>query len=141
HPPEKLAMIHEDFQGQVRHVSWGELQADSGRFANVLAAHGVEGGDRAAMLLPPTPETAAAFFGTWKLGAILLSMSVLYGDEGIRHRISDSQPKVVVTNADNVERIERSLAEHVLVLDDELLSHGSTSFAVVDTAADDPAQL
>ena len=34
-----------------------------------------------AMLLPATPETAAAFFGTYKSGAILLSMSVLYGDE------------------------------------------------------------
>ena len=30
------------------------------------------------------------FIGTWKLGAILLSLSVLYGDDGIRHRIKDS---------------------------------------------------
>ena len=47
------------------------------------------------MLLPPTPETAAAFFATFKCGAILLSMSVLYGDEGIRHRVSDSGAKVL----------------------------------------------
>ena len=53
------------------------------------------------MLLPATPETAAAFFGTWKAGAILLSMSVLYGDEGIRHRVEDSQAKVVITDAEN----------------------------------------
>ena len=54
-----------------------------------------------AMLLPPTPETAAAFFGTWKVGAILLSMSVLYGDDGIRHRVTDSQAKVLVTDEAN----------------------------------------
>ncbi len=88
-----------------------------------------------------TPETAAAFFGTWKLGAILLSMSVLYGDEGIRHRLIDSQAKVLVTDAENADRMERSLVEHLLILDDELLSHGSTSFHCADTAADDPAQL
>ncbi len=141
HPRDKPAMIHEDFRGQVRRVNWGELQDASNRFANVLAAHGVERGDRVAMLLPATPETAAAFFGTWKVGAILLSMSVLYGDEGIRHRLTDSQAKVLVTNAENADRIERSLVEQVLILDDALLSQGSTTFACVDTAADDPAQL
>ncbi len=101
HPADKLAMIHEDFEGTVREIRWGELQEWSNRFANVLRAHGVEQGDRVAMLLPPTPETAAAFFGTYKAGAILLSMSVLYGDDGIRHRINDSEPKVLVTNEAN----------------------------------------
>jgi len=141
HPRDKLAMIHEDFGGRIREVSWGELQDDSNRFANVLRSHGVEQGDRVAMLLPPTPETAAAFFGVWKAGAILLSMSVLYGDEGIRHRVRDSQPRVLVTNEANAGRVERDLVEHVLILDDELLGRGSTTFDVVDTAADDPAQL
>src|SRR6478672_9991798 len=141
HPREKLAMIHEDFRGRIREVNWGELQDDSNRFANVLRAHGVEPGDRVAMLLPPTPATAAAFFGVWKAGAILLSMSVLYGDEGIRHRVTDSRPKVLLTNAANEGRVERDLVEHVLVLDEELLGRGTTAFDPVDTAADDPAQL
>jgi acetyl-CoA synthetase len=141
HPRGKLAMIHEDFLGNVRRVTWGELQDLSNRCANTLVAHGVERGDRVAMLLPPAPETAAAFLGTWKVGAILLSMSVLYGDEGIRHRVTDSQAKVLVTNAANADRIERSLVDEVLILDDELLSGASTEFDCVDTAADDPAQL
>jgi acetyl-CoA synthetase len=141
HPRDKLAMIHESPDGTVRRVHWGELQDLSNRFANVLVAHGVQPGDRVAMLLPPLPETAAAFFGTWKAGAILLSMSVLYGDEGIRHRITDSQAKVLVTNPANADRIERSLVQHVLILDDDLLNQGSTVFNVVDTSSEDPAQL
>ncbi len=141
HPRDRLAMIHEDFRGTTRRVSWGELQDDSNRFANVLSANGVQPGDRVAMLLPPVPEAAAAFFGTWKTGAILLSMSVLYGDEGIRHRLTDAEPRVLVTDEANAERIERSLVEHLLILDDDLLAAGSSSFQCVDTAADDPAQL
>src|SRR5215217_3073889 len=130
HPPDKLAMIHEDFEGNVREVRWGELQELSNRFANVLRAHGVERGDRVAMLLPPTPETAAAFFGTYKTGAILLSMSVLYGDDGIKHRVSDSQAKVLLTNEANAGRAE---AEHVLILDQGLLAGGDPVFEVEET--------
>src|ERR1700733_12058526 len=133
HPRDKLAMIHEDFAGNVRRLQWGELQDLSNQFANVLVAHGVQPGDRVAMLLPPTPQTAAAFFGTWKTGAILLSMSVLYGDEGIRHRVSDSQPKVLLTNDANAGRIERDLVEQLLVLDEDLLDRGSTAYEPVDT--------
>jgi len=141
HPADKLAMIHEHFDGTVREVKWGELQELSDRFANALTDLGVRKGDRVAMLLPATPETAAAFFGTWKTGAILLSMSVLYGDDGIRHRVSDSEAKVLVTNAANRDRVDPNLVEHVLVLDDDVFANASPDFERVDTRADDPAQL
>ena len=103
--PDALAMVHEHHEGAVREVHWGELQALSNQAANLLAGLGVERGDRVALVLPPTPETAALFFATWKLGAILLSMSVLYGDEGIAHRVSDSEPKVLVTDAANASAL------------------------------------
>jgi acetyl-CoA synthetase len=138
HPADKLAMIHEDPAGTVREVRWGELQELANRFANVLREHGVERGDRVAMLLPPTPETAAAFLAAWHSGAILLSMSVLYGDEGIRHRIADSQAKLVVTNEANAHRVGDA---PVLLLDQDVFAEGDPSFEGVDTAADDPAQL
>ena len=141
HPRERPAMIHEDFRGEQREVDWGELQDMSDRFAGVLREHGVEQGDRVAMLLPATPETAAAFFGTWKRGAILLSMSVLYGDDGIRHRVSDSEPKVLVTDEANRDRVDPALVEHVVILDRDLVASGSTDVERVDTSAEDPAQL
>jgi acetyl-CoA synthetase len=68
-------------------------------------------------------------------------MSVLYGDEGIKHRITDSQSKVLVTDAANAGRVDRALVEHVIVLDQGLLADASAEFERVDTASDDPAQL
>src|SRR5947207_12276162 len=117
HPREKLAMIHEHFSGAIREVSWGELQDMSNRFANLLARHGVTRGDRVAVVLPPTAETAAVFFATWKLGALLLSMSVLYGDEGIRHRLGDAEPRVLVTDAANAGRFGDHTGARLVVLD------------------------
>ena len=140
HPRDKLAMIHEDPDGNVREVYWGELQDMADRFALKLLEAGVGKGDRVAMLLPPTPETAAAFFGTWKVGGILLSMSILYGDDGITHRLNDSQAKVVVTNPANRSRVEGQGAD-VIELEPGDLDTGSTDHETLDTSCDDPAQL
>jgi acetyl-CoA synthetase len=141
HDPAALAMIHERHDGALREVYWGELQALANRAANLLAGCGVGKGDRVAVVLPPTAETAAMFFGTWKLGAILLSMSVLYGDEGIAHRLGDSEPTVLVTDAENAPRLADAPVPRVLVLDDATLAAESSEFQTMDTSADDPAQL
>ncbi len=139
HPRDKLAMIHEDPDGVVREVDWGELQDMSNRFARLLTERGVQRGDRVAMLLPATPETAAAFLGTWKAGGILLSMSILYGDDGISHRLGDSQAAVVVTNAANRARVEGQT--EIIELEPGDLDDGDTDFERVDTSSEDPAQL
>ncbi|MFL5975060.1 MAG: acyl-CoA synthetase [Solirubrobacterales bacterium] len=141
HPPDKLAMVWEDVRGNEREVRWGELQELSNRFANVLRGHGVERGDRVAVVLPATPETAAVFVATWKVGAILLSMSVLYGDEGIAHRLRDSQAKLLITDAANRDRFEDAPVGELIVLDADTFKDGADRFETVDTAADDPAQL
>ena len=136
-------MVWERYDGATRELDWGELQDLSNQAAHMLRAHGIAKGDRVAVVLPPTPETAAIFFGTWKLGAILLSMSVLYGDDGIRHRLEDATPKVLVTDAANAPRFDPSLVDELLVLDDGdgLLAGHPTDPICEDTSADDPAQL
>ncbi len=107
----------------------------------MLAAHGVERGDRVAVCAPASAETAAMFLGTWKLGGILLSLSVLYGDEGIAHRIRDSEPRLIVTDAGNAGRMPGDLVDDVIVLDERLLADADDAFETADTAADDPAQI
>jgi acetyl-CoA synthetase len=151
HERHRLAMVWEDWRGEERSVDFGELQDLSNKFANLLEAHGVERGDRVATLLPSLPETAAVFIGTYKRGAILLSMSVLYGDEGIEHRLRDSGAKALVTDAQNRHRVPDGLVERVLVMGgaqeagdidfEEEMAKASDAYESADTAADDPAQL
>jgi acetyl-CoA synthetase len=90
------------------------------------------------VVLPATPDAAATFLAVYRSGAILLSMSVLYGDEGIRHRLEDSEAKVVVTDAANADRFT-ALGADIVLLDgaDDL----PREYETVDTSADDPAQL
>jgi acetyl-CoA synthetase len=141
HPASKPAMVFQDFRGNQREVSWGEQRALANQAANVLVAHGVERGDRVAICAPASPETAAMFLGTWKAGAILLSLSVLYGDEGIRHRITDSEPRLILTDSENAGRMPGDLVDEVIVLDEELLAPADDRFDTADTTSEDPAQI
>ena len=158
HDPEKLAMLWEDWQGNERILTFGDMRDMSNRIANVLAGLGVARGDRVAVLLPSLPEAAAAFIAVYKLGGILLSLSQLYGDDGIAHRLVDSGAKVIITDGKNrprlegmgerVESLERALvlnAGDSLVGDDidldDSMEAAATDFVTVDTSADDPAQL
>jgi acetyl-CoA synthetase len=141
HPRAKPALIWESFDGSQRQLAWGELQDLANQAAHTLRGLGVEKGDRVAVVLPPTPETAAVFFGTWKLGAVLLAMSVLYGDEAIAHRLGDSGSKVVVTDAANAPRFEGVAVANLLVLDEATLAAALTDSISADTGPDDPAQL
>jgi acetyl-CoA synthetase len=129
-------MVWESFDGGTRSLDWGELQDLANQAAHTLAARGVAAGDRVAVVLPAVPETAAVFFGVWKLGAILLSLSVLYGDDGIAHRLNDSGAKLLVTDEANASRFESPF-----VLDAETLAAAPTDHICADTSADDPAQL
>ena len=88
HARDRLAMVWEDWRGNERQVSFGELQTS--RTCQRARGSGVEREDRVATLLPSLPETAAVFLGTYKRGAILLSMSVLYRDEGSSTGLRDS---------------------------------------------------
>jgi acetyl-CoA synthetase len=149
HDPGRPAMLWEDWQGNERRLTFGDMQSLTNRAANVLRDAGIGRGDRVAVMLPPLPESAATFLATYKLGAILLSLSILYGDDAIAHRLRDAGAKVVVTDAENRPRIDRVRdelpeLERVLVLGedyDRALEAASDRFETADTSADDPAQL
>jgi acetyl-CoA synthetase len=149
HESSRPAMYWEDWEGNERTLTFGDMQALTNRTANALRSYGVGEGDRVAVMLPPVPEAAAAFLGTYKLGGVLLSLSILYGEDSVVHRLRDCSARVIVTDAANRERIDRvrddlPQLEHVLVVDEEFgraVAEASDRCETLDTPADQAAQI
>ncbi len=94
----RLALIFQDEGGAVRRYSFDDIKAQSNRFANVLVAHGMERGDRLAILLPQAPETAIAHVAAYKAGLIAVPLFTLFGEDALQYRLGDSGATALVTD-------------------------------------------
>jgi acetyl-CoA synthetase len=88
---ERTALIFEpdDPEGEVRTISYAELQGEVSRMANVLKAMGVAKGDRVTIYMPMVPEGAFAMLACARIGAV---HSVIFGGfspDAIAGRIAD----------------------------------------------------
>jgi acetyl-CoA synthetase len=57
-------------------------------------------GDRVAIMLEPSLAFYATLFGAMKAGAVAVPLFTLFGPEGLRLRLDDCAPRVLVTTAD-----------------------------------------
>jgi acetyl-CoA synthetase len=153
HEPDRPAMHFVSDEGRDEHWTFGDMRRLTDRTANAFRGLGVQPGDRVAVMAPASPEIAAAFLATYKCEAILLSMSVLYGDEAIVYRLNDSQAKVLVTSAAHRDRVAALLdqaptVEHLVVVGgsgresfEQLTGAAADHFETPATDPDTPAQL
>jgi acetyl-CoA synthetase len=137
----------------VRTFSFDELKALSDCLANVLAAHGIERGDRVGILLPQCPETLLSHIAIYKMGAVALPLFTQFGPEALEHRPQHSAARALVTDGENLPKIDAIRSplpelRHILVVDGEngahtdfwaALERASSNFTAVDTANEDPA--
>ncbi|MBO0346654.1 AMP-binding protein [Roseibium sp. CAU 1637] len=94
--PDALAIRHVHLDGNVSDWSHLRLNRAANRLANGLIAKGVEPGDRVALLLPQSPQTAIAHLAVYKIGAIAVPLAALFGLEALRYRLTDSGAKALV---------------------------------------------
>jgi long-chain acyl-CoA synthetase len=92
--PGRIALI---FDG--RDYSYGELEARIEPAANALAARGVRRGDRVALMLQNSLEFIEAFYGTLRLGAIVVPVNAMYKHHEIEHILRDGEPRAAVIDA------------------------------------------
>jgi acetyl-CoA synthetase len=151
----RLALIYVADTGAVTEFSFDYFRQQSNRFANALVSHGFAPGDRLAILLQQTPETAIAHLAAFKAGLISVPLFTLFGEEALLFRLSDSGARGIVTDLagagklhairhslPNLERIYVIGADHGAGLSfATVLDKASDSFVPVDTRSDDPALI
>ena len=82
-----------------RSISYAELDRRSEEVASGLHRLGVTRGDRVAALLFNSPEFLDLWFGTAKLGAILVPLNTALKGDLLRYELDDAGPKGLVLDA------------------------------------------
>lgn len=154
---ERVALLHESADGGVVALSYAALDRRARAFAAGLAALGVGRGDRVALQLGQTAEAAIGHLAIYALGAIVVTVSQLYGPETVAHILKDSGAMVLLTEAGSWRATRPALGalpalRHVVVTGDTPVAEelgwetvaamgDAGAFAVADTLAEDPALL
>lgn len=108
-PGSRLALSHVDDAGTAHEFEYAELAAASERVAATLTANGVSTGDRIALCAPQSPETIAVHLAAYRIGAVVVPLSVLFGDETFTHVVETSGVMDVWLDTVAAERFDDAL--------------------------------
>ncbi|MCH9006069.1 MAG: propionyl-CoA synthetase [Proteobacteria bacterium] len=101
---EQLAVIYDSpVTGAKSRITYAELLDRVARFAGLLAAEGIQKGDRVLVYMPMVPEALIAMLACARLGAV---HSVVFGgfaSNELAVRIDDATPKIVVSASCGIE--------------------------------------
>lgn len=148
---ERVSLFYEG-----REITNVEMMRASRRLARVLKDLGVKRGDRVILQMPNCPEVIQGFGATWRIGAVVVPINYLVGEEETAYIYQDSGAKVVISSSAFVPKIragrERAPGlENVILVDPDvppgflsyphLVEKGPEETEVVDMADDELAAL
>lgn len=120
--PSRVAVRVVRADGNDEILTFREIADASSQVAHWLAAQGVKPGDRVAIMLEPSLAFYAAIFGAIKQGAIAVPLFTLFGPDGVRLRVDDCRPAILVTNEEKWETTRNLGDQTTAVLDRELMA-------------------
>jgi acetyl-CoA synthetase len=122
-----VRIAHADGRDEI--LSFDEISAGAARFAHWLDANGVSEGDRIAFMLEPGLPFYVCLFGAMLTGAISVPLFTLFGLDGLRLRVDDCKPKLLVTNGEKFDIAQQIDGITVMIADDSFLDGLAGSFA------------
>ncbi|MDE2792595.1 MAG: AMP-binding protein [Paracoccaceae bacterium] len=146
--PDRTAIIGHS-EGTVRDVTFGELRNLADRMAHRLRARGVGPGDRVGVLMTQSAATAAAHIAIWKLGAVSMPLSRLFGEDGLAVRLSDAGVRAMIVDGEDLASLRGAISRmpnsvDVLTPDgsqEQWSDRPTDPVESADTSAEDPAIL
>lgn len=152
--PDRTALIEHVPGGNARTLSYRQLADDSDRLASWLTHHGIDRGDRIAIMLPQCFAVAIVHLAAYKLGAIALPLATVFGPEALDYRLRTSGANAIVTDSEGLAKLAaiedtRSLSVRISIDGssgaavglERILADTDAGFDAVATTPDDPAMM
>ena len=119
---DKVALIWEGNDGEVRKYTYDQLRLYSNAFAKKLEDLGVKPGDRVAIFLDRVPSLYFAFFGILKLGAIAVPLFSAFGEEALVMRLGNCDAVGCITSHKLAKKLRKARPDlpalkHVIIID------------------------
>ncbi len=104
--PARTALIIEDERGGCARYSYSDLLSAAERLAGGLRELGIKRGDRVAILLPQRFETAVAHMALYRMGAVAMPMSILFGPDALEYRLQNSEAVAAIAEGSALEALQ-----------------------------------
>jgi len=139
-----------------RPISNGEIVSQGRRLAAVLSNLGVKRGDRVIIQSFNCPEVFYGFSAAWRLGAVIVPINYMIGEEETAHIYRDSGAKVVISSKMFLPKIQTCRArvpevETVILIENDapegtysyqaLVNNSPEETSIAETTEDDIAAL
>jgi acetyl-CoA synthetase len=138
---DRVALRWIDRAEDVHDITYRELAARTARFANVLAALGVQRGERVFTLLGRVPELYAGVLGALRARCVVSPLFAAFGPAPVRERMRAGEAAVLVTTPQLYRRTVAPIRDalphlrHVLLTGDGA-EPGTLNLAALLAAAD-----
>jgi long-chain acyl-CoA synthetase len=87
-------------------ITYHELHERVCRLSSaLLACCGVQQGDRVALLLPNIPEFLISYYAALRLGAIAVSLNVMFKHDELKFILNDSEARLLITTPQLLEQV------------------------------------
>ena len=86
-----------------RILSYGDLDTESARIANLLARLGAAPGDRVAVQVEKSPAAVLLYVACLRGGLVFLPLNTAYRADELEYFLTDAEPRVVVHDPANAE--------------------------------------